>query len=389
MIRNWFKVASAEGSGDARSLLRHWILPITVFCVALGIVGVLVAASGVIPIKASSGHWAITRWFLQFSKERSVATHTLGLKAPPLDDRSLILKGAGHYEIGCRPCHGSPELHHPRIAHSMEPVPPYLPDTVTRWKPEELFYMVKHGIKFTGMPAWPAQQRDDEVWAVVAFLLAFPELDAEEYQQLVKGASRTTQQHESLTALEPGTSTIVVESCAPCHGLGGNGRELAAFPRIAGQRAEYTAESLKAYARGDRHSGIMEPIAAGISSERIQQLAQYYEQQKPASPAAARDRTTSAIERGQTIAHEGIPDKDVPACVDCHGPGETPRNRNYPLLAGQYAEYLTLQLTLFQQHQRGGTAYSHLMLRVSAGLNQQQIDDVAQYYSSLSSPVAR
>ncbi len=384
MIRKWFRIVDNDGSSVGRSRLRRWLIPITVFCAVLGIGGLLVAGSGVIPIKASSGHWAVTRWFLHFSKQRSVATHTLGLKAPPLNNPSLILKGAGHYEIGCRPCHGSPELHHPRIAHSMEPVPPYLPDTVAQWKPEELFYMVKHGIKFTGMPAWPSQQRDDEVWAVVAFLLAFPELDAEQYQRLVKGNQSANQQDKSFAALEPATSIVVVESCAPCHGADGNGRESAAFPRIAGQRAKYLAESLDAYARGDRHSGIMEPIAAGLNSERIHQLAQYYAKQKPTQPAVTSKQAAAAIERGRTIARDGIPKKDVPACIECHGPGETPRNSNYPVLAGQHAEYLTLQLTLFQQQQRGGTAYSHLMRRVAAGLNQQQVDDVAHYYSSLS-----
>ena len=56
---------------------------------------------------------------------------------------------------------------------------------VSRWNPEELLYLVKHGIKFTGMPAWTALQRDDEVWAVVAFLRALPGMDADDYARLV------------------------------------------------------------------------------------------------------------------------------------------------------------------------------------------------------------
>ena len=58
-------------------------------------------------IKASSGHWAITRWFLNFAKERSVATHTLGKNAPSLEAPWLVVEGATHYETGCRSCHGS------------------------------------------------------------------------------------------------------------------------------------------------------------------------------------------------------------------------------------------------------------------------------------------
>jgi hypothetical protein len=58
----------------------------------------------------------------------------------------------------------------------MTPHLPYLPPVIPARQPDELFYIVKHGIKFTGMPAWPAQQRDDERWAMVAFLRRLPDL---------------------------------------------------------------------------------------------------------------------------------------------------------------------------------------------------------------------
>jgi hypothetical protein len=127
----------------------------------LGLAGGLVAVSGIVPVKASSGHWAITEWLLQFGKRRSLDTHTMGLQLPSLEDPALVLKGAGHYENGCRPCHGSPEFRRPRIAAAMLPPAPYLVPIIAQRDPDELFYVVKHGIKFTGMPAWPAQQRDD------------------------------------------------------------------------------------------------------------------------------------------------------------------------------------------------------------------------------------
>jgi cytochrome c553 len=386
MIGRWFKTAEKDRDQAGRSRLMRWMLPIATFLALLGVGGLLVVTSGIIPIKASSGHWAITRWFLQFSKQRSVATHSLGLKAPPLDEPSLVLKGAGHYEIGCRPCHGSPELHHPRITQRMQPVPPYLPHTIPQWKPEELFYMVKHGIKFTGMPAWPSQQRDDEVWAMVAFLLAFPELDAKQYEQLVNGEAPESEEAVALTALEPeAASAAVTKSCLPCHGVDGNGREVAAFPKLAGQRSNYFAASLEAYARGERHSGIMEPIAAGLTSEQIRALASHYEHLVSRTSAASQSSAES-IDRGRAIARQGIPNQDVPACAECHGPSETPRSPNYPGLAGQHADYLVLQLMLFKQEQRGGTAYAHLMRRVAAGMNADQMRDVAHYYASLPSP---
>jgi len=372
-----------DRAGRARWL--RWALKIGVLLAVLGVMGFLVAASGIIPIKASSGHWAITRWFLQFAKERSVATHTFALESPPLDEPWLVMKGAGHYETGCRPCHGSPELRNLPITRQMTPPPPYLPDTVSKWEPEELFYIVKHGIKFTGMPAWPSRHRDDEVWAMVAFLRAFPELDAEKYRRLVHGEVAISKEVVPLAGLQKPEATpgAVTTSCARCHGADGLGRESAAFPKLAGQRSLYLAASLEALARGERHSGIMEPIAAGLNPEQIRELSRYYGSLMATSPSPAPQQVAPANERGEAIAQRGIPNQGVPACADCHGPSDSPRNPIYPVLAGQHAEYLALQLTLFKQEQRGGTAYSHLMRQVAAGLSEEQIIDVARYYASL------
>ena len=119
---------------------------------ALAIGGFLLAASGIIPIKASSGHWPVTEWFLHFSMRRSIALHSLGIETPELEVPQLVLKGAGHYEVGCRPCHGSPGLPLPLIPRGMTPHPPDLRSRIAEMKPRELFYVVKHGVKFTGMP---------------------------------------------------------------------------------------------------------------------------------------------------------------------------------------------------------------------------------------------
>jgi cytochrome c553 len=345
----------------------------------------LVAASGIVPVGASGGHWAITRWFVQFAARRSIATHTLMAEPIALDEPWLVLKGAGHYENGCRPCHGSPDLPTPVIAAAMLPPPPYLPPRVRELDPDELFYIVKHGLKFTGMPAWPAQERDDEVRAVVAFLLAMRSLDAAEYQSLVHGDAP----HESTAAplddlMEPAqVPDVVAFSCARCHGADGRGRGSAAFPALAGQSREYLERSLVAYADAERHSGIMQPIAVGLDARDLREAAQYYAELDPGAPLE-RDGPRERIERGARIAERGIPERGVPACRDCHGPTAWPRNPAYPRLDGQYADYLVLQLELFQADQRGGSSYAHLMRHVAPRLSREQMRDVALYYSSLS-----
>lgn len=161
--------------------MKHWPRRTAVMLGGLAIGGFLIAASGIVPIKASSGHWAITDWFLHFAMRRSIATQSLGIESPALDEPGLVLKGAGHYETGCAPCHGSPQRP-PTFAEAMTPRPPHLPPRLSEWSPDDLFYVVKHGVKFTGMPGWSALGRDDEVWAMVAFLRKLPSLAAEDYR---------------------------------------------------------------------------------------------------------------------------------------------------------------------------------------------------------------
>ena len=167
--------------------MKRRLLELGALAAAAAILGGLIVVSGIVPIRASDGHWPTTEWFLQFSKSRSVSTHSIGIDAPPLDDRDLVVRGAGMFHTSCRPCHGDPILPRPPVATAMTPTPPYLPDRVDDWSREELFYITKHGILFTGMPAWPAIERDDEVWAVVAFLEAMPAMDPIGYRETVFG----------------------------------------------------------------------------------------------------------------------------------------------------------------------------------------------------------
>ena len=383
------EVTSIQRNEDHGNEAKHRLWKIgkyfLAFLILMAIGGFLGAASGIIPIKASSGHWAITSWFLQFSKQRSVATHTVGIKAPLLDKPSLVLKGAGAYEMNCRACHGSPSLPHPRVAQHMTPRPPYLPSTIGNWEPEELFYIVKHGIKFTGMPAWPAARpRDDEVWAMVAFLQRFPNLKDDEYRRLVSAEVAVRGEPLSINAMQPSEPRAVATNCARCHGRDGLGRDSEAFPSLAGQQVQYLDLSMQAYAKGERHSGIMGPIAASLSVDEIKELARYYSGVSKRSSSAAMVEDASAIERGSVIAQQGIPSQRVPACMACHGPSDIPRNPIYPTLAGQYAGYLILQLELFKNENRGGTAHAHLMRMVATRLTPEQMRDVATYYGSLS-----
>ena len=237
------------------------------------------------------------------------------------------------------------------------------------------------------MPAWPSQQRDDEVWAMVAFLQKLPGLDEAGYRRLVHGESVATPPMQTLGGPQQ-IPSAAARSCMQCHGSDGLGRGSGAFPKLAGQRAEYLQNALEAYARGERHSGIMGPIAAGLSAETISELARHYSGLSVPAPAPSAQQNAAAIERGQSIAQHGIPNQRVPSCIDCHGPDGKRGKPAYPMLAGQPADYLVLQLELFKKENRGGSPYAHLMHPVATRLKPEQMRDVALYFESLPSTQA-
>lgn len=394
--------------------MRRWVITAAVLLAIAAFAGGFAMVAGLIPINASSGHFAVTEAILVFAKKRSIATHTWGKESPPLDDPALVLKGAGHFEAGCRPCHGAPDLPRmPRVPRAMLPPPPNLAVMAREYEPEELFYIVKHGIKFTGMPPWPSQVRDDEVGAMVAFLVTLPDLDGPSYRRLVhgdpaqggapfesgapggspkKGAGSVASLAAASSAAEPldvlaggeGAPKAVVASCGRCHGMDGLGRGNAAFPALAGQREQYLVASLEAYAADRRQSGVMQPSAASLPAEEMRQLARYYSRQ-PARRArgVSPSRDAAALSRGREISERGVPDRRLPSCSDCHGPGPGPRFTAAPQLAGQYADYLVLQLQLLAEKRRGGTDRVHLMDEVAPRMTEEQMHDVALYYESL------
>jgi cytochrome c553/cytochrome c5 len=373
----------------ARSSIARWVVThpwltaaALTFAVVMG--ATLVVVSGVMPIKASSGHWRITAALLDFAKRRSVATHSVAIQPPPdLDDEALVLLGASHYEYGCNPCHGRPGAGVPPIMAAMTPVPPALMDRLSRYRAEELFSIVKHGIKFTGMPAWPVQQRDDEVWAVVSFLRRMPKLDAAAYRQLAYGEGGDAASNLPMIEGTP-PPQAVQDVCSRCHGVDGTGRGPGAFPSLAGQRPEYLYASLRAFADRSRHSGIMGGIVADLSDEVMRAVAEYYAALPPRG--AERPVDPSAFARGAAIATRGVPDRDIPACAECHGPTDVLKNPMYPKLATQPARYLTSQIELLKQRRRGGTPNVELMHAFVDRLSPEHVRDVTLYFGSLNAP---
>ena len=368
---------------STRSARGTKLLRVLAFSVAILAVGALVFAwSGLYNIGASQGHWGIARGILALAMRSSVETHAGNIEPPRLDDLALVMRGAGHYEGGCAPCHGAPGRPRNPIPTRMLPEPPYLTDA-EKWKPNELFWIVKHGIKYAGMPGWVALERDDEVWALVAFLRRLPGMSAEEYRRLAFGPLASVvpglAENKRLLAIA-GPIGGSLTACARCHGVDGEGRGVGAFPRLSIQTAPYLYEALKSYSVGSRRSGIMQPVAVELKDEDMRALAEYYAELGGRSelPPAAQGEGL-ATELGAALAHRGEAQAGVVACETCHGPSRDP---SLPALAGQYADFLEIQLRLFKAGIRGGPN-AVVMSSIARQLTDRQIEAVARYYASL------
>lgn len=337
----------------------------------LGLLGLAVAASGLVSVGASGGHYAPTGWFLHWAMQRSVKFQASGIATPRLDDPALIARGAGHYAGHCAQCHGAPGEPQSPTVRAMLPAPPTLEQKVTEWRDRELFWIVKHGVTMTGMPAWPTQARDDEVWAMVAFLRAYPGMDRERYRRAAAGIHERRNEGAS----------IDIYGCAACHGRDGLGRDGDAFPIVAGQSERYLLDTLRAYAEGRRQSGFMQAAAGALTEAELEAVAAHFAAQpfRPAVGAAEPD--PDLVARGRRIAEHGLPSEKVPACDGCHGAGAT--NPAYPRIAGQHASYLKTQLALWAEGKRGGTSYAPLMDTVGHVLDPAAIEAVAAYYASV------
>jgi cytochrome c553 len=357
---------------------RHWRF---LFYGAAGTLAVipafllLFAWSGIYNVAASTGHWWITYLILDIAKSRSIRLHSLGIDPPPLDDDNLIRLGAGIFNTTCAGCHGSPGETVKPIPQSMLPAPPPLSVIAREWKPAELYWIVRHGLKYTGMPAWAAERRDDEVWSVIAFLQVLPQLSKEEYRALV---SRTLP-----SDIEKSIASVPkLGSCLTCHDGAGLAATSDLVPKLAGQSKSYIAQSLHAYAKGARFSGIMEPVAAGLTVGDIDLLATYYGSLVRTEAKMAEHYDQALINKGRNIFNLGIVAQAVPACTSCHG-----RAPVFPALEGQSSRYTTTQLQLFRSGSRGNNASSDLMRAIALRLDARAIDAIAAYVATL--PVGR
>lgn len=358
---------------------------------ALAVTGLAIAWSGVINIGASTGHAAITDVALHWAMRKSVRTWAaLAVDPPAAASSSELVSAAGHYASNCAFCHGAPGVEPAVVMRAATPSAPDLALTANEWTDAQLHWIVKHGVKFTAMPAWPAQDRDDEVRRMTAFVRQLPQMSPEEYRRLAYGAGR-------LGGMDLASVEEALPDCERCHAEDGRGQ--GDIPALAGQKAEYLSATLRAYARGTRRSGVMSAVAARLDARTMQALADHYSREPSrlvalsnemgsTSPSSSSSDVSTAEaysdRRMQEIVERGLPEANLPACGKCHGRG---RRASYPLVGGQKATYMAERLRRWrgEPHVVDARKPNESMPMIARRIPEELVEPLASYLERASS----
>jgi mono/diheme cytochrome c family protein len=173
----------------------YWVGGLVMVILALCLVFI---HSGAYNVAADAPHWALTRAVMETVRTASVERRSARIEVPPLGDAALVSSGAGNYDAMCAGCHLKPGVEATEMSRGLYPAPPsFLSRPLV--DPAAAFWIIKHGIKMSGMPAWGNSMHDEYIWGLVAFLNELPGMKANRYRELVD-ASGGHQHGESESA---------------------------------------------------------------------------------------------------------------------------------------------------------------------------------------------
>jgi mono/diheme cytochrome c family protein len=169
------------------------------FIGALGIVVAVGAAvfffGGFYSVAATEPEPGPVAWLLIQVRQASINRHATERPPTAIDDPAAVRAGARAFATrGCVNCHGGPGVEWAKFSEGLRPDPPDLKDVVSDREPRQLFWVIKNGIKMTGMPSFGAiEVPDQEIWSIVSFLKKLPSVsdaDFKAWSEAAPGASR-------------------------------------------------------------------------------------------------------------------------------------------------------------------------------------------------------
>lgn len=165
-------------------LTRHLLLIVGGLVVAGLIGGAVLMYSGVFNVAATVVDSRLLSWALITVREASVGLHARDL--PPADMAGDADRGFALYRANCAMCHTPVGRTPDPMAVGFNPQAPTFAEDPDEMSANELFWVTKNGIRFTGMPAWGPSFTDAQIWDLTAFVMKLPGMTAAEYDALDK-----------------------------------------------------------------------------------------------------------------------------------------------------------------------------------------------------------
>jgi mono/diheme cytochrome c family protein len=184
---------------------NKWMIP---FSFVAGIlvtlfVPLIVLALGAINMGADVKPGLIERTFAPWVRDRSVAKRAPKEKNPYARDLAAIATGLDHYRENCVMCHGARDVAGAELSKGISPPAPALGRQGDDTPDGELFWVIKHGIRMTAMPAFGPTHSDEEIWKIVAFIHHLPDLTAPERDSLQAVTGEEAHHHTAETNAPP------------------------------------------------------------------------------------------------------------------------------------------------------------------------------------------
>ncbi len=257
--------------------------------------GVAFVASGAYDISVTGQHTQTVYTLLETTMERSVKRRSRDIGLPDLSSPAVVQRGAACYRDKCLQCHGGPGVAQGEIGLSMQPLPGPLADATQRWTARELYWITRHGIKMSGMPAWQYRLSERDLWAVVAFVQQLPQHTPRDFKAALANAPGQCTKFEGeadaklpasfVADASRGRVALHQHACTACHTIPGIAgadvhvgpplRGLARQPLIAGSLPN-TEEALVQWIRNPHRVDPESAMPAlGVSEADARDMAAY------------------------------------------------------------------------------------------------------------------
>jgi mono/diheme cytochrome c family protein len=166
--------------------MKKWFEPrsILVGILIAILLPLLVLMTGMVNMGADQTPGKFERTFAGLAKNRSIAVHKSSDTNPVHNDPATLASGLVLFRENCVMCHGAPSVEPAPFAKGLNPHAPSLNKGQRHDPDDETFWIIKHGMRITGMPALDTARTNDDVWKLVTFVHHLPDLTKQEQDSL-------------------------------------------------------------------------------------------------------------------------------------------------------------------------------------------------------------